>query len=233
MEQKRADLRIQGVSRAPGGHYRSVTIDGVSKVEGPVRSDGPFVMNGTVRVFGDVRTEELNVNGQLKIKGRLSFGTSQIDGYLKVDGSVDGERLALHGLLKAGGDCEAERFEGEGGFDIGGLLNAGTLDVRLYAGGKAREIGGDVIRVRRTARSVWKKMWLWMVPKRHLELKADLIEGDEVDLENTIASVVRGNRVVVGPGCRIGRVEYRSELIKRPGARIEEEVKFGDGNRLA
>jgi cytoskeletal protein CcmA (bactofilin family) len=233
MEEKLPDLRINGVSRAPGGHYRLVTIEGVGKVEGAVQSEDLCRMNGMVTVKGDVRTPELDADGKIKIEGRLSAGSSQIDGYVDVQGSVDGDTMVLRGLLNVKGDCSLERFEAEGGFEIDGLLNAGYLDIRLYGRGKAREIGGETIRVRKGVQGSWKKLWQWIFPKWNPELTVDLIEGDEVDLENSIVSVVRGNRVIIGPGCRIGHVEYRSELIKHPSAKIGEERKTGDGSHFA
>lgn len=227
MTEIRPDMHINGVSSTPGGHYRSASIDGVIKVEGALQVDGLARMNGVVTVRGDLKAHELEGDGKFKVQGRLSAGTARINGLADVAGSVDGEHMILKGMLSVKGDCAVERFEAEGGFEVGGLLNAGTVDIRLYGRGKAREIGGESIRVRKMARSAWKKIWEWMFPKWNPEMEADVIEGDDVDLENTIAKVVRGNRVVLGPGCRIGRVEYRSELIRHPGAKANEEVKTG------
>ncbi|MGP3783292.1 hypothetical protein [Paenibacillus sp. 1A_MP2] len=39
-----------------------------------------------------------------------------------------------------------------------------------------------------------------------------MIEGDDIELEYTEAEVVRGDKIKIGPGCRIGTVEYRSSL---------------------
>lgn len=233
MEGKHAELRISGVSTASGGRYRSVIIEGVGKVEGAVRSEGLFRVDGKVTVRGDVQARELRVNGVAKIDGGLSFDAANLDGLVDVFGSAAGERMTLQGLLNVKGDCEAERFEATGGFEIGGLLNAGVVDIRLAGSGKAREIGGGTIRVRKMPRSVWKRLLARLIPKWNPVLQADLIEGDDVDVESTIAAVVRGNRVVLGPGSRVGKVEYRTELIKRPGAKADKEGKIGDGNGTA
>jgi cytoskeletal protein CcmA (bactofilin family) len=233
MEEKRPDLHISGVNTASGGHYRSVTIEGVGKVNGNMQTDSLLRMNGLVTVRGDVRTPELNGEGKIKIEGSLSAVTSKIEGYADILGSFDGDTMVLKGMLNVRGDCRMERFEAEGGFEIDGLLNADLVDVRLFGRGKVREIGGETIRARKMAQNVWKKLWQRMFPKWNPELVADTIEGDEVDLENTVASIVRGNRVIIGLGCRIGRVEYRSELIKHPSAKVGEERKSGDGNHFA
>ena len=52
-------------------------------------------------------------------------------------------------------------------------------------------------------------------------LSVVVVEGDEVRLENTDASVVRGRRVSIGPGCRIETVEYRDGLDVHPRATVE------------
>lgn len=51
-------------------------------------------------------------------------------------------------------------------------------------------------------------------------LKANLIEGDEIELENTEAEVVRGDKIKIGLGCRIGTVEYRSSLQIHPQSEV-------------
>ena len=228
MDERRPDLRINGVNNAPGGHYRNVSIEGVGKVMGPVQADGDVRMNGIVTVLGDMRAAQWNGDGKFKIEGHLAVESLRINGLVDVKGKVSGETLALQGMLNVKADCELERFEAEGGFVIGGLLNAGMIDVRLHTKGKAPEIGAESIRVRKMPRSAWEKLWRWMFPKWSPQLEAELIEGDEVDLENTTAAIVRGSRVALGAGCRIGRVEYRESIVKHPGAQVQEEVKVGE-----
>lgn len=230
MDETRPDMSVNGINNAPGGHYRNVTIEGVGKVMGDVQADGLFRMNGVVTVLGDIQAAEFNADGKFKMEGRLAAGSARINGMAAVKGMVSGETLLLQGMLNANGDCELERFEAEGGFTIGGLLNAGAIDIRMHTKCKAQEVGGETIRVRKMSRSAWEKLWRWMFPKWLPEMEAALIEGDEVDLENTTASIVRGNRVVIGAGCHIDRVEYRMSIVKHPGAQVKEEVKIGDGN---
>ena len=56
-------------------------------------------------------------------------------------------------------------------------------------------------------------------------LEAELIEGEEIDLQATKAGVVRGRNVVIGPGCEIERVEYSGSLMVAPEAKVGEQVK--------
>ena len=43
------------------------------------------------------------------------------------------------------------------------------------------------------------------------------IEGDDIELENVEADIVRGKYVRIGHGCRIGTVEYGENLEAEPG----------------
>ena len=230
MNEARPDMHVSGVNNAPGGYYRNATIEGVGKVIGDVQADGIFRLNGVVTVLGNVQAAEFNGDGKFNIEGCFAAGSARINGIVAVKGTVSGETLLLQGMLDANGDCELERFEAEGGFTVGGLLNAGMIDIRMHAKCEAREVGGESIRVRKMSRSAWEKLWRWMFPKWAPEMTVELIEGDEVDLENTTASVVRGNHVIIGAGCHIERVEYRTSIAKHPSAQVNEEVKSGDGN---
>ncbi|HZG57183.1 hypothetical protein [Paenibacillus sp.] len=59
-------------------------------------------------------------------------------------------------------------------------------------------------------------------------LRAELIEGTELDLEWTEARVIRGNRVRVGPGCIAELVEYTEHVQIDPEAVVKEVKRAGD-----
>jgi cytoskeletal protein CcmA (bactofilin family) len=222
----KSNLIINGVSHAGGGEYALVRIDGVGTIQGNVSAD-VINTNGMTKVLGNVFTEELDCDGMLKIEGHFSAGHSVIDGHMNVKGSLKGDQFTLRGILNIGGDCEIEQFDVEGAFDVQGLLNVGRMNVKLHGRGKAKEIGVEYIQVRQGAKSAWNKLWRWMLPRFTPELHVGVIEGDDIDLEYTEADVVRGNRITIGKGCTIGRVEYRSELKQHKGAKIGQEVKTG------
>ncbi|MCL6602272.1 MAG: hypothetical protein K6T94_05285 [Paenibacillus sp.] len=220
------DLIINGVSGGSGGNYDRVIIEGVGKVTSDTTSR-VFKGNGLIRVNGDLTADEMDCNGTMNVKGDLRFVTMKADGMLEIKGRLHGERCNLNGLMKVQGDCELEEFKGEGGFTIDGLLSAGQVDFRLHGSGKAREIGVESIVIRQANIGVWSKLWSGIFPKFKPELMAGTIEGDNIDLEFTSADIVRGNKVIIGKGCSIGLVEYRSELILHPGVVIGKEEKIG------
>jgi cytoskeletal protein CcmA (bactofilin family) len=220
----RPDLSINGVGSAAGGEYRHVSIDGVCKVQADIASDS-FRVNGHTTAKGSIRTGRFDCNGRLNVEGGLHVASARIDGMIRVDGPVSGEQITVHGMLNCGADCEAERFEMRGLFEIKGLLNAGAIEVRMHGRCEAREIGGEKIRIVKGAEGRWNRLLQWAIPKLGAHLEADLIEGDDIELEDTVAAVVRGNRVVIGKGCKIGKVEYRTELIQHPQAKVQDRIQ--------
>jgi cytoskeletal protein CcmA (bactofilin family) len=226
--QEYADLIINGVGDAAAGRYHRVDINGVGKMQGDIIAK-TFKMNGILRSQGSIIGEQLDLNGMISVKGDLKADTIVIEGEVKVGGSIAGERMKLNGLLTAQGDCDIESFDGKCGFTIGGLLNVGTMNLQLFGRCQAREIGGETIRVRKTSRSSWSKLRGLIIPKYSPELKVSVIEGDQIELEETTAAVVRGKHVFIGRGCIIEKVEYSGTLTVLPGAKVGEELKV-NGN---
>lgn len=218
-----SDLSLDGIGNASGGAYRNVKIDGVAGIEGDTTS-AALRVNGVVTFRGNLRTGAVGCSGKLKVEGDLRFGEAELDGVLTVEGGLGGESLRLKGGLKVRGACELDSLVADGAFKVGGLLNVGRLDVRLRAAAEAREIGAETILVRRSGSG---RLRDWLAPRLAADLKAELIEGDELDLEYTVAKRVSGNRVRLGRGCVIGEVEYRDELSVLPGAKIGKEMKLG------
>jgi hypothetical protein len=53
----------------------------------------------------------------------------------------------------------------------------------------------------------------------------NLLEADEISLEATVAKIVRGKRVIIGPECRIDRIEYAESLQIDPKSAVKEQVR--------
>lgn len=218
------DLKMDGIGTAAGGVYMMVALNGVCKVAGEVEAQR-FDADGRVRVDGRLTAAELDLDGTLDIAGGTSIGEAAIDGVITVKGTYAGRRLRLNGMLTVGEDCEVDVIEGEGAFKIGGLLNAGTINLKLQGKGAAKEIGGEAIRIGKGRTGAWQSLWQHIMPSFAQELVADTIEGDVIELDHATVKVVRGDRVTIGEGCVIDRVEYRTELRKHPSARIGEEAR--------
>lgn len=243
MEQRR-DLKIMGSSRAGGGVYDKVSImgdgsvhgdvdcrqfscAGTAHIEGSVRA-GEMKIRGTSQVSGSVNVNKLLIQGQGEIHGNLRAGEANIGGVANIGGNLQGERLSLKGSATVQGDCEFESITANGSLQVEGLLNAGSLDLRLQWPCQAREIGGDKIKIRRGRG--FGNLLGFLPGLFHTTLdaymSADLIEGDHIELEHTTARIVRGNDVVIGPGCNIGQVEYRRQLHRHPDSTVHYVIQL-------
>ncbi len=123
------------------------------------------------------------------------------------------------------GDLEGEIVVLAGKVTVNGLLSADRVEMKLEDTSFVREIGGEVIEIRRRRKGGLLVELGLPIFRRPGSLQAVTIEGDEVYLEGTEAKLVRGKRVILGPGCRIERVEYEESLEVDSDSRVGEEVK--------
>ena len=224
---RRGDLVINGLGSSNGGQFRLVILNGSGTVNSDIECNelecnGSGTLKGNVcandtkvsgnaRFHGDIEGEKFKVDGTVKVGGNLSVKSLNISGKANVEGRVKAEVVNLHGILTVGKDCEAEIFKGKYRFTIGGLLNAEQIDVEVYGECKATEIGGQTISVKPHKGSFIGSL---LKPFFKNQLETDLIEGDKIVLENTVAKVVRGRQVTIGPNCQIGVVEYTDEYLQ-------------------
>ncbi|WP_152396195.1 bactofilin family protein [Paenibacillus guangzhouensis] len=237
------DLRITGSSSAAGGYYRNVSITGDVQISGDIHCEtfrctgdtsvlGAFEakitrITGTTSVNGDVTTDRLNLHGELKANRHITLNDAKIGGQLAVRQNLTGEDVKLYGMISVDGDCAIDHLRGKGAFEVQGLLNVGRLDLDLFWPSTAREIGGEQISVRKPQgmASMLKSLLDMFKTQPDSRLITDSIEGDDIHLENTTAKIVRGNRVTIGSGCIIERVEYRSSYQQAPDAAVEHCIQ--------
>ncbi|MHB0976292.1 MAG: polymer-forming cytoskeletal protein [Candidatus Aquicultorales bacterium] len=221
MEQ-RHDLKVAGAMSVAGGKYRNAVVSGAVTINGDLDCSA-LKVSGAATVNGNVKTGTAKISGVAHFLGDVKAEELRVSGSTSVQGGVCCDRIEIVGDLDIQGDCEAEVFSARGAFDIGGLLNAGRIDVLLYGASKVKEIGGETISIRqersRIARIIKSLAGLRL-------LTTDVVEGDDIHLEYVKAKVVRGNNIEVGVGCEIGLVEYRNDYRKVNGAKVKEERKM-------
>ncbi len=239
------DLKIAGSGSVSGGEYRHIAISGSGRIHGDVLCEsfrvsgsasgkgsitcrGEMKCAGAFRIDGDVTAEEeLKISGSCTVDGDIRGGEIAIAGALRGK-SLHGKRLRLAGGLTLEGDAEAEEAHLSGGGRIGGLLNAETVRIRLGSGNgrlTVGSVGGTDILVESEGAVVGLFSRLFGGRRGRERLVTTLIEGDTVELCYTECDVVRGSRVVIGEGCRIGRVEYSESYDCRDDASVREAVK--------
>ncbi|SDN50859.1 polymer-forming cytoskeletal protein [Bacillus sp. OK048] len=230
---RRGDLVINGLGSSNGGQFNEVTLNGKGTVNTDVECTH-FDCNGSGTVNGNVTATTAKISGNGKINGTIAGQSLSIDGTAKVQnnvlvkhvkvagkasigGKIKSDEIKIRGRITVGGDCEAETFKGESHFTIGGLLNADLIDITIFSDCKVKEIGGQTILIRQKS-----PLMGFLKPFIQTQLETELIEGDKIEIENTKASVVRGNNVTIGPSCIIGIVEYSGELSMDEKAVVKE-----------
>ncbi|WP_449539049.1 cytoplasmic protein [Ferdinandcohnia sp. Marseille-Q9671] len=233
------NLLINGMGSSGGGSFNKVSINGKGTVHGDVECN-EFTLNGTVTVNGNLKGIDGRISGSGNIDGSIDFESFTIDGTggirenAKVNtlriagkgtfgGSVKGDEIKIRGKATIKEDCEAERFKGEGSFTIGGLLNADSIDISIAGECSAREIGGHTVKVKKGIFGLLNNLIKSIYP---ISLRAEIIEGDDIELEYTNAKVVRGNNVLIGPNCEIEVVEYKGKYNQDPSAKVKESRKI-------
>ncbi|WP_010274771.1 hypothetical protein [Paenibacillus senegalensis] len=233
------DITLSGSGTIAAGRYNRVKIAGSGKISGDVEAN-QLKINGSASLKGRARINEISVNGSVKFNEDVEAMKCVINGSassdavldianLTVNGSIQGSQLRTTKLKNQGSismeTVEAEEFISKGTFSISKELNAHHVQGILYGSSFAREIGGERIEIE----SVTSKQGVWgallSLFKSTPLLKADSIEGTVIYLENTNAKVVRGERIRIGPNCKIECVEYLDTLEVSPESKVNEIVE--------
>lgn len=234
MEQKRHDLHIAGVGKSAGGIYGKVQLDGAGTISGDLDctdfvgngsvsikgslTSGKIRINGNGTVDGPMDAVEVRVDGHAKVKGHLRSRTLKVNGRCHVQGDVNAPSIEIGGSLKAE-HIQSEKIEVKGSFNIDRSLFSETVDIRLFDRSEAYEMGGNFIQVRKKGMRIWEQLSFSFRPVR---LFVRVIEGNVIDVEYTEADIIRANRVILGPGCKVRIVEYSEEFIQDPSAEVGE-----------
>ncbi len=244
MSDERRSVSISGSGHLGGGEYQRVAISGSGRIDGDLSAEelrisgsgrvsgrteaGQITVSGSGKFGGAVRADEMRVSGSAKIEGPVDAKEFKSSGHFHAEGDVAAEYFKSSGSFRVGGDVEADIFKASGGFGIDGLLSADKVGIRLAGRCTAREIGGEKIYVERPeslGSALLSGLAKMLTGGGTAELRTSQIEGDEIHLENTIADVVRGKRVEIGPGCKIGTVEYAETLKVHDDAVVERQQK--------
>ncbi|WP_243522545.1 cytoplasmic protein [Bacillus pseudomycoides] len=233
---KRNSLTLNGSGSSSGGAYNKVKIRGEGTISNDVNCN-EFKAYGTSDVRGDMTTNSYIVYGDSEVKGSLHaeyvkvYGNTQVQrdchinktkirGMFEINGKLTGNFIDIKGGLTVKQDIEVEELLLAGGLESEGLLNAENINIILrYEGSKVREIGGKKITVRKKARFI-------PFTSHTGNLQTSIIEGDDIYLEHTIAEIVRGNNVTIGPGCEISVVEYHTSFNQKGNSVVKEHKQI-------
>lgn len=241
-ELQRQDMRIVGNGGSAGGYLGKLNIMGDGEIHG--NTDAlKFKCTGNAVVHGNLKTESLKLTGELIVNGSLEGDTFSTMGKLEVqkyvaarkvkfsgetiiDEQITCEEIEMTGYNTVTGGCQAEDFKLRGALYTAGMLNSEKVEMKLLGESRINEIGGGQIRVIPST-GVWNRLGMFGPGGGPARLMAGSIEGDVIELENTEAAVVRGNKVKIGPGCKIGLVEYIEAFHQDRSSTVDQLNQIG------
>jgi len=235
---------ISGSARLSGFSGRSLDISGSAEIQGDVSVDS-LLVSGSARIDGSLRASNVAVSGSCLVKGKADCVNIDVSGSMrlcgdaslgknlivvgsaKVEGSLQGRNLRCDGFVQVGRDLFVRNVEVSGSVRVGGVTKADRMHVRVHgsdsvfdgeieAGDVKIELGGRPSRLRILGVSMGGR------GRAHVKAPSIRCTGD-VDIEQTICSYVEGSKVRIGPGCKIGRVVYRRDVVVEEGAELESE----------
>lgn len=218
----RPALKLVGTSASNGGVFGQVKITGECEFRGELDC-GKLACTGSVVVRGRLTAAAVKLTGTCGVDADLVSGEIGGTGELKVKGGLRSEKVRLNGQLAVDKDAELGDAVLRGAIVCGGLLSADRLELGLFGPSIVGELGGGRLRVRRSRMGALKNL---VSSWGAASLKAGTIEGDQVELQYTEADVVKGGDIVIGPGCKIGRVEYSRELRVDSRAQVGQRVRI-------
>ena len=203
---------------------------GAAKVHGSVQCAGEIRTSGACKIGGSAQCESLNSSGAFHTQTDLTVQTQlHSSGSVRIGGQLTADEILSSGCLEAAsihcrdfkgsgscvvsGDLEAESAVLSGAVEIGGLLNAETVNISTNCAVHIGAIGGSSIRI--TQKDVRTLFGFIRMASGCAHIGS--IEGDTIELEYVEAEIVRGKYVRIGEGCRIGTVEYGENLEAEPG----------------
>ncbi len=232
------NVHINGSGSVGGGTYDSVTINGSGHVNGDLVCQR-MTINGSGSVHGNLQASDLfDINGSGKVQGNITeTGKVGLHGSARIEGSIHCRSFFSAGSSKINGDCEGEDVTMEGAITVGGLVNGERVRFKLQGNSKVGSIGGTEIVVEQKAGGIGNNMVVKFLGFEIFKsggdgktgsalLETDTIEGDVISLVNTHANRVSGRIVKIGPGCRIGQLEYTESVeVDRENSTVEQEVR--------
>ncbi|MBS3812523.1 polymer-forming cytoskeletal protein [Candidatus Bipolaricaulota bacterium] len=206
-------------SMEAGGELRADLLKtyGSLTAEQDVHSDKAFLA-GSCSVGGDLQAEEF-----------ISRGTFDVSGLL----TADLVKVWLVGTNSAGeiGGREVIISARGLGFDIDkDKVKSGVENVDGALSNLGKSLGFDLEldseKISREVSKLGGKFGSFVSSWGKRKLTTKLIEGDELKLGGVSAETVRGDRVEIGEGCKIGLVEYRDSFSCAESSEVSEQGRL-------
>lgn len=241
--QELQSLKIDGMGKFTGGEFNQVNISGTGTFTSDVKCNTMNVsgmgstrgnldckqckVSGTAKVEGTMKSQETEVSGTLKVIKELQADQLRVKGVVKTEDSLSVKTLDCSGMIHAAKDVNGENITVDGMLNVGGLLNCESLTMKLAGTSTISEIGASTIRVEEGYGNV-VNFFSMFVPKKfkYSKLVVTVIEGDDIEIANTQAKIVRGANIKIGPNCIIDTVEYGASVTVDASSTVKYKVQI-------
>ncbi|MGL4107584.1 polymer-forming cytoskeletal protein [Clostridium sp. LP20] len=201
--EKNNNIKMEGIGQITGGTYNNIKIEGISTILGDIQGER-MVVEGVAKVRGAIRCNNLDIEGKFNCKGNVDVSNRfNVSGYASIDGN-----------------CQCGELISDGKLMVRGLLSADKIVLEITATNEIKEIGGEEIRVIEGKKSIFQGLFY------SNKLVSHLIEGDNIYIENTECSIVRGRNIKINKGCIIDKVEYTGEISIDNRSTVKNLVKL-------
>lgn len=228
-------FKLVGDGTIPQGEYEGIKVIGNPNATGNIKT-GDVKITGNSRFEGELSVSNLKETGNFEainkvtssgtfrvmgnayFKDEASFNECKMTGNCEFSKKVYAHDFKVLGNINVKNDFEAENFESRGRINIDGLLSGEKIDILVDADCSISEIGGTDIIVRNKQ----EKKGFFFNRTFSGVLTVDVIEGDNIELANTVCRIVRGNNITINEGCKIESLEYTGEI------NINDKSEVGD-----
>lgn len=223
------NINVFASSTISGGKYDNIRIFGSALINGDVTVTNMDVYGSTefngksdiinLKVFGSCDFKAYTSVKEMDIKGSCTFDSDVKVDILKVYGSVDFKENISHAKeVSIYGDVdtkllEADKISIKGYIRCTDQLNGESIEISTNSGSKINEIVGSNIHIKPDKKSFSRKI---------KSIKVGVIEGDDIYLEYVNATTVRGNKIKIGPHCKITSIEYKDSLEVSNGSQVDQ-----------
>lgn len=182
---------------------------------------------GIVAVKGKVDVDDLVFNGRIAVEGDVTGRDINILGMASITANLKAECLFVSGAAYIEKNIDTEIFSLSGGLVNKGTINANNINMTLGAKSNMNNISGKEIKIKKPDNTGgFLSSFLKKFIKNKVQLEANIIDGEDIHIENTIANLVRGNNVTIGEGCIINTVEYRNTINFEKNGKCKSQKKI-------
>jgi cytoskeletal protein CcmA (bactofilin family) len=214
------DITIMGESHMSGGGYGFVKILGNASTQEDMEAERIKVVGSGE--FRSVKAGEIKVTGNARFMGALKVTSLEISGSVDTLSTVKAQSIKVYGSLTATEEVSAEKFHAKGLIKLTSL-NADDILIEPAENCRVHEVGGEKVQVKPLG--MFRLGFFGFNHAKRLE--SDTIEADRIELSNTTARIVKGNQVIIGPGCNIEIVEYQDTIEVDGNSTVKNQVKVG------